>query len=96
MKILYPNVDEKVVCILKKNYYLKVADYGAVFFLKEVKIAPAQHSWEWIDFNASRELDLSNINNKYCSFDNAVNRSVNDPYCTVYCFEDIYEMTDFI
>jgi hypothetical protein len=92
MKILNPNIDEKIVCILKHNIYVRISDFGSMCFLKEVKIAPAQHSWEWIDLKATKELDLSEIDNKYCTFENAINRSVNDPYCTVYEFESFEEV----
>lgn len=94
MKILKPNIEEKFVPILKQHLYIKITDFGSISFLKEVKIMPAQHTWEWLNFRTDKLLDLSEIDNKYCTFDHAINRSVNDPYCTVYEFEDWHDAID--
>ena len=91
MRILKPNTGEEVVCIPKQHLYVKITDFGAITFLKEIKVGLAQHSWEWINFRTDKCLDLSGINNKYCSFGHAINRSVNDLYCIVYEFDDWHE-----
>ena len=40
----------------------------------------------------SRPINISDLNGRYTSFDFAINRSINDPYCTVYVFKDCAEM----
>ena len=95
MKILNPNTEEEFVCILKQSVYVRIKDFGQKCFLKEIKVGPAQHSWEWIPFKTNKCLDISGIDNKYCTFDHAINRSVNDPYCTVYEFSDFDDLCDF-
>jgi hypothetical protein len=69
-------------------------DYGRKYILKEIKIEAGKHTWMWISFDSQEVLDISNLynNNKICSFDNAINRSINDLYCTVYEFDNFDEM----
>jgi len=86
IRTLNPNNGEEMVPIVKNHCYVFVTDYRAKFFLKEIKVAPAQHTWEWISLDSNHIVDLSGIGNRYCSFDNAINKKVNDPYCTVYEF----------
>jgi len=93
MKILKPNIDEKFVPIAIHHIYVTISDYGAREFLKEIIIGPGQHSWEWINFKTTHSVNISNINDNYCSFDNAINRAVNSPYMTVYEFEDFEEVS---
>ena len=93
-KILHPNNGAEIIHIIKDHYYVFITDYGAKFFLKEIKVDLAQHTWEWISLVPSNIVDLSGIGSKYCSFNNAINKKVNDPYCTVYEFpteEDMIE-----
>jgi hypothetical protein len=87
MKILEPNNGQEFVPIALHHIYIQATDTGRIMFLKEIKIGPAQHTWEWIDFRINSWVDLSGIKDRYCSFDNAINRAVNDLYCTVYEFE---------
>ena len=91
-RILKPNNGEEIVSIAKGNSYAFVTDYGAKFFLKEIKVSLGQHTWEWVSLTPSNVVDLSEIGSRYCSFDNAINKKVNDPYCTVYLFETEGEM----
>lgn len=92
MKILKPNTGKDVVPIIKQHIYVKATDTKQISFLKEIKIDLGQHTWEWISFRSDLYVDVSEINDRYCSFDHAINRSVNDVYCTVYEFESIEEM----
>ena len=94
MKILRSDTGEKSVPILKQHTYVSITDFGLICFLKEVKIGPAQHSWEWVSVVSDKCLDISKIGNKYCSFDYAINRAVNDMYCTVYEFNNFKEVAD--
>ena len=92
MRILKPNVGDKFVPIAKQHSYVRATDTKQKLFLKEIKIGPAQHTWEWISLRTDRQVDLSGINDRYCSFDNAINRAVNDMYCTVYEFDSTDEV----
>jgi len=94
MKILKPNTEDELVCILKQHLYVKVTDFDQKCFLKEIIVGSAQHSWEWVDVKTSRPIDISGIDNKYCTFEHAINRAVNDPYCTVYEFENFDKLAE--
>jgi len=94
MKILEPNTGKEYVPILKSHFYVLVTDYKAKRFLKEIKIGPAQYTWEWVYFSTDHFVDISSINDKYCSFDNAINKNVNNAYCTVYEFDSFDEMVE--
>ena len=92
MRILEPNTGKEIVAIGLHHIYIQAKDTGRTLFLKEIKIGPAQCTWEWVDFRSDRFVDLSGISDRYCSFDNAINRSVNDLYCTVYEFKTFDEV----
>jgi len=92
MKILHPNTGQEFVPIVKYHLYVSVMDTGLKRFLKEIKIGPGQHTWYWVSFMPDRFIDLDGIDNSYCTFDNAINRTVNDAYCTVYEFENYEQM----
>ena len=92
MKILNPNTGKEYVPILKSHLYVSITDFGLNRFLKEIKINPGQHTWEWISFRTDHFIDISGISDSYCSFDNAINKAVNDSYCTIYEFDDNKEM----
>jgi hypothetical protein len=92
MKILEPNVGETHVLIAEQHTYICATDTKQKLFLKEIKVGPGQHTWEWISLRTDRFVDISGIEDRYCSFDNAINRAVNDLYRTVYEFESPEEM----
>ncbi len=92
MRILKPNVGQEFVPIAMHHTYVKAEDTKQVFFLKEIKIGLAHHTWEWISFRPDKFVDLAGINGNFCTFDNAINRGVNNPYCTIYEFENHAEM----
>ena len=92
MRILEPNNGTAFVPIAKQHVYVCATDTKQKMFLKEIKIGPAQHTWEWVNFKTDRFVDLSGISDRYCSFDNAINRAVNDLYCTVYELENFDEV----
>jgi hypothetical protein len=99
MKILRSNNGQQFVPIAKQHIYICATDTKQKMFLKEIKIGPAQHTWEWVNFKTERFVDLSGISDRYCSFDNAINRAVNDLYCTVYecdSFEEVVNNWDDI
>ena len=90
MKILNPNVGDKIIPIAKNNIYAKITDFGLKSFLREIKINPGQHSWHWIELKLDNCIDISETVNtgRSCSFEHSINRAVNDLYCTVYEFVD--------
>ena len=93
MKILKPNVNEALIQIPKHAVYISIADYGAMFLLKEIVIRPGHHTWFWIPLNPKSEINLSELGDQlYISFDKAINRKVNDSYSTVYSFENMNEV----
>ena len=92
MRILQPNSGKDIVLIPAYHIYITIRDYGSMSFLKAIIIGPGQHTWEWIDFKSSSAVSLDHIDNNYCSFDNAINRAINDPYRTVYEFVDFNEV----
>ncbi len=92
MQILSPNAGSGTVFINKDRIYLSITDYGARSILKEIKTVPWLNQWCWIDLAANRPLDLSEKRGNNYSFDHAINRKVNDVYCTVYQFEDFAEL----
>ena len=91
LKILSNNSGEEIVLVAIGNFFVYVTDYGAKAFLKEIIVSYGQHHWEWVSFNRNIPVDIIDIGNKYSSFDNALNRAVNDPYRTVYEFRDMEE-----
>lgn len=89
MKILEPNTgtEKEVVLVEKRHVYIYVTDYKRKLFLKEIKISPGQHHWIWIDPQFTTPIDLADVGVRYSTFDHALNRAINDAYCTVYVFE---------
>ena len=92
MKILKPNTGENIVPISKNNVYVNVMDFGVKFLLKEIKVAPGQHTFYWVPLKADKIIDISDIDFYICSFDHAINKMVNNAYCTVYSFDNFEEM----
>lgn len=92
MRILEPNNGNKFVPIAKHHSYVRATDTKQKLFLKEIKVGPAQYTWEWVSLRSDRFVDLEGINDKYCSFDYAINKAVNDSYSTTYEFDNHEEM----
>ena len=94
MRILEPNTDKETEIISKNSIYAFVTDYNLIKILKEIKVSPGQHTYFWVNLNPDKCIDISDIvvNGKYCTFDYAINRAVNDSYCTVYEFSSVNEM----
>lgn len=94
MRILEPNNGKEFVPILKHHSYVRANDTKQKLFLKEIKIGTAQYTWEWVSLMPDHYVDLKGIGERYCTFDHAINKVVNDPYCTVYEFDSYSEMID--
>ncbi len=99
-RALHPNNGEDIVLVDTNHIFVSITDYGLKTILKEIIVSPGQHHWEWISLTNDRPIDVSGIGNKYSSFNNALNRSINDLYSTVYEFatlEDIiWDHVEFI
>ena len=92
MKILNPNTGEDIVLIVKNHIFVYVTDYNLKALLMEIIVAPGQHHWEWIKFNPMSHIDISDIGNRFSTFENAINNAVNDLFCTVYEFVNFDEI----
>ena len=92
MQILRPNTGEDIVPVMTNHIFVYVTDYGFKAILKEIVIGPGHHHWEWIAFSSNKPVDITNIGNRFSTFDNALNRAVNDLYCTIYKFVDFDEV----
>ena len=100
MKILNPITKktgkQETIYINSNDIYVFVTDFGAIYLLREIKLEPGRHTWSWIPIVSKLEtcIDISGVYNtdKVCSFHNAINRSINDLYCTVYQFNNFDEL----
>lgn len=93
MKILLPNIrDTKIQYIPKNHVYVKVTDYGRCYILKEIYLGPGYHTWYWIEMSELIAIDISSLHYQPCTFDDAINKSVNNIYCIVYEFDNYSEM----
>jgi len=92
MRILNPNTGEDIVPIATSNVFVSVTDYGLKEVLKEIVVSLGQHHWEWISFSSNKPVDIKDIGDRFSSFDNALNRGVNDLYTTVYEFQNFDEV----
>ncbi|KKN30855.1 hypothetical protein LCGC14_0829800 [marine sediment metagenome] len=92
MEILNPNTGEDVKYISKEYIYVRIMDFKLKEILQEIIISPGQHSWEWISLSPDIPINISDLQGRYSTFNNAINRSINDPYCTIYSFRDFREM----
>ena len=92
MKILNSNTGEDIVPVATNHVFVYVTDYGLKAILKEIVVDLGQHHWEWIAFSSNKPVDISDIGNRFSTFDNALNREVNDVYCTIYEFQDFNEV----
>jgi len=93
LRVLHPNNGKDTILIDTSHIFVSVTDFGLIAMLREIIVSPGQHHWEWISLTNDRPIDVSRIGNKYSSFNNAINRAINDPYRTVYEFvslEDIH------
>lgn len=93
MKILNSNTGEDFVPVLQDHIFVYITDYRVTALLVEVIVAPGQHHWDWIVITtvSNISIDVSSLGDRFSSFDNALNKAVNDPYCTVYEFETFYD-----
>ena len=96
MRELRPHIssDKETVGVNKNSLFVQVTDFNHKLLLRQIKVSAGQHHWCWIDLHGRGEVsvDLSDLGDRYSSFDNALNRAVNDPYSTVYECDSLKEM----
>lgn len=97
MDILKPNNGKEVQFIVNSHVYVKVWDYGKTYVLTHLKIPNISTSlsetiWAWISLDEGVTSDLSELSHK--TFEDAINKAVNNPYCTVYAFDTYRDMTE--
>ena len=90
MKILSANTSEEICYIDKNHVYVKVWDYSKKAILLCIKEDFKKKMWVW--YSLGEMIDLSG--GWYEDFNTAINRSVNNPYCTIYCFDTYEEMME--
>lgn len=94
MRKLSPNTGDGFVLVGKNHVFVYVTDYGLKKLLREIIVGPGQHHWGWIEISANKPIDLSDIGDRYSTFDHALNRAVNDSYCSVYEIDDFNELVE--
>ncbi len=98
MDILKPNNGKEVQYIISSRVYVKVWDYGTKSLLTNLSIPYSKTSfegigkstWTWLKLIEGLCTDLSE--SSWRSFDDAINKAVNNPYCTVYAFDTYADM----
>lgn len=94
MNILKPNSGKEVHYILNTHIYVKVWDYGKKFLLSHWKQSKSTDTsigmWTWISLSEGEVSDITELS--HLSFEEAINKAVNNPYCTVYEFASYEEM----
>ena len=100
MQRLEPNTGDTTMLIYKNHVFVAITDYGLVYILREIRVryGEVDSKWIWIPLKENVLLTIGSDerDNEYRSFDRAINRWVNDPYCTVYDFETYQEMFEAI
>lgn len=94
MKILEPNTGNKVQAIYKNHVFAAITDYELLLLLIEVRVkfGEQKSTWIWMKLKEGSLLTVGSGEREYSSFDHAINKMVNDPYCTVYDCESYAEM----
>lgn len=97
MQILKPNTGNEIQPIYKNHVFAAITDYGLLLLLREirVKFGNPKSSWIWIELKEGSLITVGSGVMEHPSFDNAINKMVNDPYCTVYDFDTYYGMIDY-
>ena len=94
MKVLKPNVGKQIQVIYKNHVFIAVTDYGSLYLLREVRVkyANPKSMWIWMELKEGNLLTIGSGDKEFSSFDVAINKMVNNPYCTVYDCEHYDEM----
>ena len=97
MKILEPNTGKETQPIYKNDVFVSITDYGMISILREVRVkfGDPHSKWIWLKLKEGELLLIGSEDGEYNSFDEAVNRMVNNPYCTVYDFNSYRSMLEY-
>ncbi len=95
MNILQPNNGKEIHYIVSSHVYVKVWDYGKKFLLSHLKLPNVQTPireaiWIWLGLTEGTLTDASELS--HSTFEDAINKAVNNPYTTVYEFESYEDM----
>ncbi len=92
--ILRPNTGNETHVIFKSHVFVAITDYGLVLLLREVRVkyGGVNSKWIWIRMREGDRLTIGSEEREYISFDVAINKLVNDSYCTVYDFNSYAQM----
>ena len=95
MRILNPNTGDKVQYVVQNNIFVMITDFGDLFILTNIRVKFDKESgWYWIPIHRKRENVVGFIEEFSPTFNKAINRKVNDPYCTVYEFGNTKEFLE--
>ena len=95
MRTLKPTIEggpAETKLINSNHVYILITDYGRKKILRHILIEPGLSTWHWISMEESISIDLRPGHYQIRSFDAAINRAINDLYCTVYEFAHYKDM----
>jgi len=94
MKILEPNVKGKEIEFIEKDQiYVVVWDHGLKAKLYNISVGPGQSTWYWVSMKEGPVLiDVNPAHYRYETFDEIINKTINNMYCTVYQFKTYKDM----
>jgi len=94
MKILEPNVEGKEIEFIGTDQiYIAVWDHGLRFILYHISTGPGQSTWYWILMKeGSSPIDINPLHYKCETFDEIINKTINNMYCSVYQFKEYKDM----
>jgi hypothetical protein len=90
MDILKANNGNETQYIVNRHVYVKVWDYNKKFLLSHLKLSMTETIWVWIGLNEGTITEIGELS--HATFEDAINKAVNNPYATVYGFDSYEEM----
>ena len=92
MQILEPNTGEDNIFIPKDDVYVYITDYGKLALLVEIETGTVLSKYYWFDLTRNRKINISQVSRECDTFETAINRAINNMYCTVYRFQNFGEV----
>lgn len=91
--ILHPNTGQKIQYIVSSHVYVKVYDYGKRFLLTHLQVYNSgiyEDRWVWVSLREGEPTNIKEFGHP--TFEDAINKAVNNPYTTIYEFESFTDM----